>query len=203
LTAVVGCAEVRAAFKHLAWNLDIRLTRVVARGLGSAARIFWNAARLRCIGLVLQRIPIGRPFPDIADHVMEAVAVGRECGDGRCALEAVRTKILARKFTLPGVRHIFSAGHELIAPGKLGAVETAARGKFPFGLGGQVLAGPFGVSRRVRERHMHNRMIVEPLDIALRAVGVAPVRPLRKVHHSLQLRRSTGRVGGEKTSEPA
>ena len=46
-------AKMRAAFKHLAWDLDVRLTGVVARGLRSAARIFRNAARLRCVGLVL------------------------------------------------------------------------------------------------------------------------------------------------------
>src|SRR5580704_2925750 len=103
---------------------------------------------------------------------MQAVAVSRECGDGRSALEAVRTKILPRKFTLPGVRHMLSAGRELIAPGKLSAVEPAAGGEFPFGLGRQLLAGPFGVSQRVGERHMHHRMIVEPIDVALRAARV-------------------------------
>src|SRR5450631_4919509 len=87
--AVVGSAEMRAAFEHLAWNPDVRLTRVVARGLGPAARIFRNAARLRRIGLMLLRIPIGRPFPDIADHVAKAVAVGRECSDGRSAFETI------------------------------------------------------------------------------------------------------------------
>src|SRR5467141_4025139 len=84
--AIVGSAEVRAAFKHLAWNPDLRLTRIVARGLGSTARIFRNAARLRRIGVMLLRIPIGRPFPDITDHVVQAVAVGWECGDGRSTL---------------------------------------------------------------------------------------------------------------------
>src|SRR6267143_4524672 len=85
--AVVGSAEMRAAFKHLAWNPDVRLTRVVARGLRPAARIFRNAARLRRLGVVFLRIPIGRPFPDIPDHVVDAVAVRRECSDGRGALE--------------------------------------------------------------------------------------------------------------------
>src|SRR5712671_6056093 len=92
--AVIGSAEMRAALEHLAWSPDVRLTRVVARGLWSAARIFRNAARLRRIGVMLLRIPIGRPFPDIADHVVEAVAVGRECGDRRGAFEAVGCKIL-------------------------------------------------------------------------------------------------------------
>src|SRR5947209_20038387 len=32
--AVIGSAKMRAAFKHLAWNPDVRMTRVVAGGLG-------------------------------------------------------------------------------------------------------------------------------------------------------------------------
>src|SRR5436309_9866066 len=178
--AIVRCAQMRAAFKHFAWNFDVWLTRVVARGLGPAARIRRNAARLRGIGIVRLRIPISRPLPDIADHVVQAVAVSWECGDRGCALEAVRAKILAREFALPGIRHMLALRHELIAPGKLGAVKPTACGEFPFGLGRQVLAGPFGVSERVDERHMHDRMIVEPIDIALRAIGVAPVGALEE-----------------------
>src|SRR5437762_342716 len=78
--AIVRCAQMRSAFKHFAWNLDVWLTRVVARGLGPAARIRRNAARLRGIGIVRLRIPISRPLPDIADHVVQAVAVSWECG---------------------------------------------------------------------------------------------------------------------------
>ena len=111
---------------------------------------------------------------------MQVVAVRRECGDRRCALVAVGAKILPRKFALPGVRHVLAAGRELIAPGKLGAVEPAARDEFPFGLGRQLLADPRGVSQRVRKCHMHDRMIVEPVDVALRTVGVAPVRAFQE-----------------------
>src|SRR6266481_2757913 len=91
--AIVGSAEMRAAFKHLAWNPDLRLTRVVARGLGPTARIFRNAARLRRIGFMLLRVPISRPFPDIANHVVQAITVGRKCVDGGSALEAVGREV--------------------------------------------------------------------------------------------------------------
>ena len=40
------------------------------------ARILRNAARLRRIGGAARSKPIGGPFPDIADHVKEAVAIG-------------------------------------------------------------------------------------------------------------------------------
>ena len=76
---------------------------------------------------------------------------------------------------------MLAAGREFIAPGELGAVEPAARGKFPFGFGRQILAGPFGVgSAHPGKRHMHDRMIIEPGDIAVRSVGMAPVRALEE-----------------------
>src|SRR5205814_570002 len=113
---VVRSAEMRAALKHLAWNPDIRLTRVVARGLGPTARILRNAARFGRIGFVLPRIPIGRPFPNIPNHVVQAVAVGRECGDGRSALETVSREVHVREITLPGVRHVLASRRLVVAP---------------------------------------------------------------------------------------
>ena len=49
---------------------------------------------------------------------------------------------MPRKLALPGVGLVLSAGCELVSPGVLGAVKPAARGKLPFGLGRQILAGP-------------------------------------------------------------
>src|SRR6266702_1260113 len=112
--AVVGSAKMRATFKHLAWNLEVRLTRVAARALGPAARILRDAADFRSVGFVLLRIPIGRPFPDIADHVVQAVTVCRKCGDGRGAFEAISRKILVREITLPSVCHMPAAGELLV-----------------------------------------------------------------------------------------
>ena len=60
----------------------------------------------------------------------------------------------------------------------LGAVEPAARGKLPFRLGRQFLAGPLRVGQRVGKGHVHDRMIVERVDVALRPVGMAPVGAL-------------------------
>ena len=75
---------------------------------------------------------------------------------------------------------MFAAGRELVAPGKLGAVEPAARGELPFGLCRNVFAGPLGVGQRVGERHVHDRMIVQIIDVALRAVGMTPVGTFKK-----------------------
>ena len=62
---------------------------VVAAFLAPAARILRNAASLRRVGFVLWRVPVGGPFPDVADHVVEAVAVRRERSHRRGAFEAV------------------------------------------------------------------------------------------------------------------
>src|SRR6266850_237446 len=173
--AVVGSAEMRAAFKHLAWNPDIRLTRVVTRSLRSAAWILGNAARLRRIGLVLLRIPIGRPFPDVADHVVQAIAVGRKRCHRRCTIEAVRAKVLAWKFALPGVCHVLSAWRLLVAPCEFRAVKSAACGEFPFGLVRQFLPGPFGIGFGVPVGDVDDWVLVEPADVAARSARPAPV----------------------------
>ena len=156
-----------------------RLARIVAFFLSSAARVLRNAARFRSVGLVLWRVPISGPFPDIADHVVEAVAVWRKCRHRRGAVKAVVAAVFVRKVALPGVSHVLAAGREFVAPGELGTVETATRGEFPFGFGRQLLASPSCVGECIAKRHMHHRMIVERVDVALRPVGMPPVGALR------------------------
>src|ERR1700683_5660550 len=75
---------------------------------------------------------------------------------------------------------MLAAGREFIAPGALGAIEPTARAELPLGLGRQILTGPFGVGQRVEERDVHDRMIPEIVDVALRSVGVAPIRTLEE-----------------------
>src|SRR6188508_2393617 len=92
--AVVRRAQMRAALDDLAGNPDLRLAGVVAVLLEPAARIFRDAAGLRRIRLVLLRIPVGGPLPDVADHVVHAVAVRRERGHRRGALETIVVVVL-------------------------------------------------------------------------------------------------------------
>ena len=40
-------------------------------------------------------------------------------------------------------------GVKLVAPGEFGTVQSAARGEFPLGFGGQLLAGPSRIGERV------------------------------------------------------
>ena len=93
--------------------------------------------------------------------------------------------------------------HEFIAPRKFGAVESAARREFPFGFGRQFLAGPARIGERVAEGHVHDRMIVEPLEVAAGSAGWRQLAPLVNVHHWLKSRRSTACRGGVNVNEPA
>src|SRR6516162_2747157 len=173
--AVVRRTQMRAALQHLARNLDFGLAGVVARVLRPAPRVQWDAAVLLGICLVSRRVPVAGPFPHIADHVVDAVTVWRECRDRRGALVPVELQVLARKGALPGVCHRLAAGREFIAPGELLTVEPAARGKFPFRLGRQVLARPFGVCHGVAIRDVNHGMVIEPAERAARTVGPPPV----------------------------
>src|SRR3954469_23441210 len=136
---VVGCTQVRAALKHLARNLDLWLAGVVTRSLGPAARIFRNATRLCSLDFMLGRPPISAPLPNVADHVVDAVAVRRERHDRRRALIAIFLAVLVRKRALPSIRHVLAAGCKFIAPRKLRLFKPAARREFPFGFRRQFL----------------------------------------------------------------
>src|SRR6478609_938536 len=134
-SAVIRRAQMRAAFDDLLWNLHIGRSGVVAVVLTPAARVLRNAAGLRRIRPMLWRIPVGRPFPDVADHVVEAIPIRRECGNRRRAFKTVGIGVLARELTLPGIGHVTVVRCEFIAPRKFGTVEPAACCKFPFRFG--------------------------------------------------------------------
>ena len=120
-SAVVRRAQMRAAFDDLSWNFHIACSGVEAVGLATAARILRNAAGLRRIRLMLWRIPVGGPFPDVSDQVVQPISIWRELTDWRSALEPIRIDILARKLALPCVGHLTATGRELIAPGEFDA----------------------------------------------------------------------------------
>src|SRR5258705_11059792 len=158
--AIVRRAQVRTALDHLAWNPDVGLTRVVAAILAAAARVLRNAAGFWRVSFVLRRMPVGRPLPDIADHVVKAVTVRRERAHRRSALVAIGVVVVPRKIALPGVSQVHAARREFVAPCELGTVETAARREFPFGFGWQILAGPPRIGECVSERQVHDGMII-------------------------------------------
>src|SRR6266702_6224968 len=98
--AIVRRAEVRAAFQDFSRDLDVGKARVIARLLAAAAGIARDAAGLCGLGGVPRRPPVGGPFPDIADHVVEAVAVRREGHDRRGTLEPILAEVLDREVAL-------------------------------------------------------------------------------------------------------
>src|SRR5262245_59170269 len=108
--AVVGRAQERPSLEYLAADLDLGLTGVEALPFAAATGISGDAAGLRCLRAVVPGVPVGRPLPDVADHVIEAVAVGREDANRRRAPVAVRAQVLVGKRPLPGVGQVPVAG---------------------------------------------------------------------------------------------
>src|SRR5262245_8145860 len=96
--------------------------------------------------LVLGYIEVGRPLPHIANHVVKSIAIRWVCADRRSRLVAIFEQVLPGKLPLPGVRHRLAIWLELIAPGELFVLKTAARSEFPFRLSGKLLACPSRVS---------------------------------------------------------
>src|SRR5215211_1364439 len=66
--------------------------------------------------VVIRAIPIAAPFPYVAGHVVKTVAIWRKRFHRRDALVPVFARIFYGKFSLPRVRHPFSAGTKIIAP---------------------------------------------------------------------------------------
>src|SRR5215211_2283554 len=66
--------------------------------------------------VVIRAIPIAAPFPYIAGHVVETVAIWRKRFHRRDAFVTVFARILHWKFSLPRVGHPFAAGTKIIAP---------------------------------------------------------------------------------------
>src|SRR5262245_15666830 len=91
--AIVWCTQERAAFQNLSWNPHLRLAGVVARTLRATAWVAWNAARLASVGGMSRREPVVGPFPHVADHVVEAITIRRECSHWRGARIAIRGQV--------------------------------------------------------------------------------------------------------------
>src|SRR6185503_3876514 len=177
--AVVGRTEMRPAFQHLAWNSHVGLAWIVARVLAATTWIARDAAGLLRLFWMLGLIPVRRPFPDVADHVVEAVAVGIVGTDRRRALVAVARGIAPREFTLPRVGHVPIVGKEFVAPCVVHTIKSATRGKFPLGFGWQRFPFPLRKRLGIRERDVHDGMVVSRVD---RTAGSLRMTPLRATH---------------------
>src|SRR5690606_15247440 len=87
--AIVDGAKVRSAVQYLAADARAGGGGIIALRECRAAWIGDRAARRFALRALRRGIPVARPFPDIADHVEKAIAVGREAADRRRAVIAV------------------------------------------------------------------------------------------------------------------
>ena len=163
--AVRRCAQVRTALH----NSPVLLADVFcARRTACMNR---RVARRHVVG----RPRSGRPLPDIAGDVVEAVPIWRESLHRRCPVKAVGPKVLPRESAVPGVGHDATCRHELGAPGVGSAVQPATGGVLPLGLGRQHFSDPGCVRGCILITHMHDRVQIPPIKRAVRSVGVTPV----------------------------
>jgi hypothetical protein len=174
--AVVLRAEVRAALDHLPGDPDaeLHLPGVVAQLAVAPWGIGGGAAGVRDVGVVLE--PVGGPFPHVARHVVEVIAVRRERADRRGPPEPVELRVHDRELTLPGVGHVTAGGQELVAPGVLRALQSSPRRELPFRLGWQLPSGPACVRLNVLPGDVHDGMLREAPDLACRSPRMPPVR---------------------------
>src|SRR6185295_5375506 len=102
------------------------------------------------------------PFPDVSRHVEKAIHIWGELGYRRYSCVTVERGVANGKLALVDIGHPFPAGIELAPPGIGLLFQAAARGEFPFGLGGEAFAGPLGVSRGVVPGDLDYRIIAAP-----------------------------------------
>lgn len=82
-------------------------------------------------------IPIGDPLPNIPGHIVESIGVRLVTAYRLGAnFEFVAGSGHGKRlYLIPGIRHLFSTGREVIPPRIIGLFKTASCGVFPFSLG--------------------------------------------------------------------
>src|SRR4051812_8437943 len=98
-------------------------------------------------------VPGAGPLPDVAGHVVQAIAVGWEGADRRSPRETVRRGVLPRELAVPPVGQPAAIGPDLVPPRVPRPVETTPGCVLPLRLGRQVLPGPGGIGGGVLVRH--------------------------------------------------
>src|SRR5271166_1710309 len=114
-----------------------------------ALRVSRDVAVLGKLFEIIGAIPVAAPLPDVASHVVEAVAIRGKRFHWRDTREAILAGILDREYSLVGVRHEFAARLELITPRIELPAQASARSKLPLGFRRQSLARPLRVGRGI------------------------------------------------------
>lgn len=128
--------------------------------------------------MVASRPTAGGPLPDIAAHLVKAVAIRRVGADWRRAQETVLQRNAMRKLALPDVAGPGIARTDLVAPGVKGSFKAAAGGSFPLQLRRQACARPLRKCYCIAERDMYDRVLWTFISVGTRAFWGAPTGPL-------------------------
>src|ERR1700730_15037130 len=119
------------------------------------------------------------PLPNIANHVVEPVAICGKGIDRGSALVSIYLEVLPGESTLPSVRHWPPLRSKRLAPRVSSAVQAPASGEFPFGFDRQLLPSPGSVRASILVSDVNHRVIIPTVDGAVRTFGMPPIRPGR------------------------
>src|SRR5215813_4483601 len=110
--AVLIRAKERPAAVH-----PLRLTRLrgIERGI-RALRIPRYAAGSGQLTVIIRTIPVARPLPHIAGHIVQAISIRKILCDRSNPWITILRRIVIRKVALVCVGHPFSIRTELVAP---------------------------------------------------------------------------------------
>src|SRR5436189_4322638 len=91
--AVIRRTEEGPAFEHFSWDAELRLGRINTLLPCPPSRIERDAARPCRVCWMTLLVPVRRPFPHIARHVIQPIAIGREGAHGRRPLIAIGEQV--------------------------------------------------------------------------------------------------------------
>src|SRR5262245_57578324 len=106
-----------------------------------------------------RHIPVARPLPNIADHVVEPVAIGWKAADWGDARIAILFSVVDRKDALPGVGDGLAILVEGLAPA-LTLIVAAPRRIFPLRLARKLATEPMRVGERILVGNMDDGMVL-------------------------------------------
>src|SRR5579883_2154168 len=168
--AVIRRAQMRSTLQNFAGNLD-PLDRIVAAFFRTAPWISRHAAGFHLFMGMLRAEPVCGPFPNVADHVDQAVTVRRKTPYRRGPLIAVRAKILPWEFSLPEICHHLTAWRQLIAPGELCLVDAASRSELPFCFRRNFFPSPFCIRAHTTPRELPHDHPFRPASCSIPAAA--------------------------------
>src|SRR5690606_37821927 len=120
-------------------------------------------------------VPVGRPLPNVAGHVVDLVTIRGEATHGRERTIAVAAFVGGREVALPSVGAELALRVELVAPGVFRAFEPSASGVLELGFGWQPLPLRGAVGGGVVPRDVNDGVIVAAFYRRAGALGMPPV----------------------------